>query len=73
MGRDLQKPFREFKTVDSILLTKYCSHRTEISTKDIVILGDCSVRQRQERGTMAMATVVGHLGHNVSTDVVGFL
>jgi hypothetical protein len=33
---DLQKPFREFKTVNSILLTKYCSHRTEISTKDIV-------------------------------------
>ena len=35
-GRDLQKPFGEFKTVNSILLTKYCSHRTEISTKDIV-------------------------------------
>ena len=34
--RDLQKPFGEFKTVNSILLTKYCSHRTEISTKDIV-------------------------------------
>ena len=35
-GRDLQIPFGEFKTVNSILLTKYCSHRTEISTKDIV-------------------------------------
>jgi len=35
-GRDLQKPFEEFKTVNSILLTKYCSHHTEISTKDIV-------------------------------------
>jgi hypothetical protein len=28
----------EFKTVNSILLAKYCSHRTEISTKDIVTL-----------------------------------
>jgi hypothetical protein len=37
-GRDLQKPFGEFKTINSILLTKYCSHRTEISTKDIVTL-----------------------------------
>jgi hypothetical protein len=35
-GRDLQKSFEEFKTVNSILLTKYCSHRTEISTKDVV-------------------------------------
>jgi len=38
-GRDLRKPFWEFKTVNSILLTKYCSHRTEISTKDIVTSG----------------------------------
>jgi hypothetical protein len=38
LGRDLQKPFGGFKTVNSILLTKYCSHRTEISTKDIVTL-----------------------------------
>ena len=38
MGKDRQKPFGEFKTVNSILLTKYCSHRTEISTKDIVTL-----------------------------------
>jgi hypothetical protein len=37
-GRDLQKPFGEFKTVNSMLLTKYCSHHTEISTKDIVTL-----------------------------------
>jgi hypothetical protein len=37
-ARDLQKPFEEFKTVNSILLTKYCSHHTEISTKDIVTL-----------------------------------
>jgi hypothetical protein len=36
LGRDLQKPFGGFKTVNSILLTKYCSHCTEISTKDIV-------------------------------------
>ena len=36
LGRDLQKPFGEFKTVNSILLTKYCSHSTEKSTKDIV-------------------------------------
>jgi hypothetical protein len=35
-GRDLQKSFGEFKTVNSILLTNYCSHRTEISTNDIV-------------------------------------
>ncbi len=31
-----RKPFGEFKTINSILLTKYCSHHTEISTKDIV-------------------------------------
>jgi len=31
-----KKPCEEFKIVNSILLTKYCSHRTEISTKDIV-------------------------------------
>jgi hypothetical protein len=31
-----KKPCEEFKTVNSILLTKYCSHHTEISTKDIV-------------------------------------
>jgi hypothetical protein len=35
------------------------------------ILGDCCLRRPQEWGTMA--AVVGHLGHNVSTDVVGFL
>ena len=33
------------------------------------ILGDCFMRMRQEWGTMA--AVVGHLGHDVSTDVVG--
>jgi hypothetical protein len=33
-----KKLSEEFKTVNSILLTKYCSHRTEISTKDIVTL-----------------------------------
>jgi hypothetical protein len=33
-----KKPCEEFKTVNSILLTKYCSHHTEISTKDIVTL-----------------------------------
>ena len=27
-----KKPCEEFKTINSILLTKYCSHRTEIST-----------------------------------------
>ncbi len=32
------KPCEEFKTVKSILLTKYCCHHTEISTKDIVTL-----------------------------------
>jgi hypothetical protein len=32
------KTFEEFETVNSILLTKYCSHRTEISTKDNVTL-----------------------------------
>ncbi len=42
-GRDLQKPFGEFKTVNSILLTKYCSHRTEISTKDIVTRSICDL------------------------------
>ena len=30
------KPCEEFKTVNSISLTKYCSHRTEIFMKDIV-------------------------------------
>ncbi len=35
------------------------------------ILGDRCVRWRQEWGTMAAA--VGHLGHDVSTDVVGLL
>jgi hypothetical protein len=35
------------------------------------ILGDRCVRWRWEWGTMAAA--VGHLGHNVSTDVVGLL
>ncbi len=34
--RDLQKPFGEFKTVNSILLTKNCSHHIEISIKDIL-------------------------------------
>ncbi len=33
-----KKLCEEFKTINSILLTKYCSHRTEISTKDIVTL-----------------------------------
>ncbi len=35
-----KKPCEEFKTVNSILLTKYCSHHTEISTttRDIVTL-----------------------------------
>jgi hypothetical protein len=33
-----RKPFGEFKTINSILMTKYCSHHTEISTKDIVTL-----------------------------------
>ena len=45
LGRDLQKPFGEFKTVNSILLTKYCSHRTEISTKDIVT-AVCKLKER---------------------------
>ena len=35
------------------------------------ILGDCSVWQHREWGTMA--TAVGHLGHDVSTDIVGLL
>jgi len=36
------------------------------------ILGDCSVQLRREWwGTIA--AVVGHLGHEVSTNVVGFL
>ena len=35
------------------------------------ILGDCRVRRHWEWGTMAI--VVGHLGHGVSTDVVGLL
>ena len=41
-----KKPFEEFKTVNSILLTKYCSHHTEISTKDIVtsIIGNSSLQ-----------------------------
>ncbi len=37
-ARDLQKPFEEFKTINSILLTKHCTNHTEISTKDIVTL-----------------------------------
>ncbi len=35
------------------------------------ILGDCCVRRCPEWGTMVAA--VGHLGHNVSTDIVGLL
>jgi hypothetical protein len=35
-AKDLQKLFGEFKTRNSVLLTKYCSHHTEISTKDIL-------------------------------------
>jgi hypothetical protein len=35
------------------------------------ILGDGSVRRRQEWGTMV--TVVGHLGHDMSADIVVFL
>ncbi len=33
-ARDLQKHFGEFKNRNSILLAIYCSHRTEISTKE---------------------------------------
>jgi hypothetical protein len=33
---DLQKPFGEFKTRNSILLTKCCCHHTEIFTMDIL-------------------------------------
>jgi hypothetical protein len=35
------------------------------------ILGDCCMRQRREWGTMGAA--IGHLGHNASTDIVGWL
>jgi hypothetical protein len=35
------------------------------------ILGDCCMRQCQEWGIIAAA--IGHLGHNASTDVVGWL
>jgi hypothetical protein len=34
-AREFQKTFEEFKTVISILLTKYWSHHKEISTKDM--------------------------------------
>ena len=34
-------------------------------------LGDCFVRRRWEWGTMA--AIVGHLGHDISTDVLVFL
>jgi len=41
-ARDLQKPFEEFKTINSILLTKYCSQISSIlshslMTKNLVI------------------------------------
>ncbi len=34
--RDLQKRFWELKTLNSMLLTKYFSHHTEISAKNIL-------------------------------------
>jgi len=37
-ARYLQKPFEEFKTSNPFLLTKCCSHHTEISTKDTLTL-----------------------------------
>jgi hypothetical protein len=36
-ARDLQKHSGEFKTVNSILLTKYCSHHIEISVEKMPI------------------------------------
>ncbi len=35
------------------------------------ILGNCCMRQRQEWGTMA--ATIGHLGHDLSMDIVGWL
>jgi hypothetical protein len=61
---DLQKPFEEFKTVNSILLTKYCSHRTEISTKDIVTLTGKGrhVRNTEVDGTARARAAAGRRG-----------
>jgi hypothetical protein len=48
-GRILQKPFRNLKTDIPWCLTKYCSHHTEISTKDILTLPHDKVLGHQWR------------------------
>ncbi len=66
-GRDLQKPFGEFKTVNFILLTKYCSHHTEISTKDIVTLRHDAVfchLSKPERKKFVLCIVTHHRGRD---------